>query len=81
MASMYLCKEKTKILMGKCKTNNETNDLHLLRSDPEGKYSLSSPNVKLHPDNNGSKELYGITLLSSPVGTDEFKFLFRKEKI
>ena len=57
---IHLRKDKTKILLGKCSTNAEANDLFLLLTDSGGNYSLSTTHVLLHPDNDGITHLYGI---------------------
>ena len=78
---IYLRKDKTKILLGKCSTNLEANLLLTKLTNIEGDYQLSTSNVMLHPDNDGSRLLYGIQLLGSPIGTDEFQIQFLTEKI
>ena len=67
--------------MGKCTPNIEANNIFHQLTNPDGNYQLLAPNIKLLQANNGSNELYGITLLGSPIGTDDFKVKYHTEKI
>ena len=67
--------------LGKCSTNLEAHQLFIKLTDTEGVYQLSTYNVMLHPENDGLTELYGLQLLGSPIGTDEFITQYLTAKI
>jgi hypothetical protein len=68
---VHLRKDKVSILLGRFQYDIEANDLRLLLIDSDG-LGLNVDKVHLHPDNGGDIHSYGIILLGSPLGSQEF---------
>jgi hypothetical protein len=68
---------KGKYLIGRCATDEEA----FLRRDALIAKGLSEDIIKLHPDNGGDAAEYGVKVLGSYVGTDEFMAVNLESKL
>jgi hypothetical protein len=78
---IHLRHEKVSILLGQFDTDGDASSFVEELSDRSGLYKLNAANIFIHPDNNGYKHLYGINLLGSPIGSEEYIVEFLKEKV
>jgi hypothetical protein len=78
---VYLRKDKVSILLGQFGSDFEALNLQEILTSPEGDFNLNSDKVHIHPINGGYSQFYGINLLGSPIGCDDFIVNFLQCKI
>lgn len=69
--------KKCKFMLGLCENNEEA----FQQKQQLMELGFEDSNIDIHPDNDGNKEKYGMKLLGSYVGSNEFIQLGLQEKI